>query len=150
MAEACTGRAQAAVLSLPAAASSNFELTSPLTDLTWKGAPDLVQWAEHCQVVFVSSFPFRITSSNTHHPLLRPRPTAVTPPHEGCQCPITRLYLTLQPFKFKAVNMPHAQGGVVRQARGAVLGRLVGCCTSLSNHISPLFQWLCDVGWEAV
>jgi len=28
------------------------ELTSPLTDRTRKGTPDLVQWAELCQVAF--------------------------------------------------------------------------------------------------
>jgi len=28
------------------------ELTSPLTDLTQKGASDLVQWIEQCQLAF--------------------------------------------------------------------------------------------------
>lgn len=29
------------------------DLTSPLTNLTWKGALDLVRWIEQCQPVFV-------------------------------------------------------------------------------------------------
>ncbi len=103
----------------------NFaDLTSPLTDLTKKEAPDPVQWTELCQQALTLRYYLlgrEFTLCSDHAPLQwlhRMKDTNAR---------ITRWYLALQPFKFKVIHRPGVQMAVAdflsRNGRRGAAGR---------------------------